>query len=126
MDRGGSFLSYQRSVRAANRHRLVLEYRNVGFRVVKIEDASPHHVVRGGSFKGSPWRVRAAVRGWNRGADDDAGFRVVANNRRVVRGGAFLDYEYYVRCAYRFGLYQEYRNGYIGFRVVKIAVYTKE
>jgi formylglycine-generating enzyme required for sulfatase activity len=36
----------------------------------------------------------------------------------VVRGGAFVDYDGYLRCASRSRLEPDSRNGDIGFRVV--------
>jgi len=38
--------------------------------------------------------------------------------RRVVRGGSWIDYYRFARCAFRFRFFPEYRYYYIGFRVV--------
>jgi formylglycine-generating enzyme required for sulfatase activity len=48
------------------------------------------------------------------------------NRRAVVRGGAFLDSEGGVRCAYRLKYYPRYRYHLIGFRVVCGVPHTSE
>jgi formylglycine-generating enzyme required for sulfatase activity len=40
------------------------------------------------------------------------------SDARVLRGGAFSFNEYYVRCAFRFGYFPDFRDSDLGFRVV--------
>ena len=41
-----------------------------------------------------------------------------SEKRRVLRGGAFFNYEFFVRCAYRYRFDPDDRNFNVGFRVV--------
>ena len=54
---------------------------------------------------GNVWEWTASE--WEEGSD-----------RRVLRGGSFLPYLRYLRCAYRYHRNQDDRDGYYGFRVV--------
>lgn len=48
-----------------------------------------------------------------------------ASGVRVLRGGAFYDYAFYVRCAIRNGNVPDGRDNYIGFRVVLSPIYSE-
>ena len=57
-----------------------------------------------GSYEGAPSDGSA----WVEGGD---------SNRRVIRGGSWINYPWYCRSASRYGYNAENRDGYIGFRV---------